>query len=358
MARPHTTEGEAVENGVLESGVLEDEAHERGAGGTRSWLLVAFPDPSQTGIFRRALAISLAIFVVEYVVEVWWLELPHWQSQESFVADPGVIGSAIGLVFGLTVLGQWGARYVERWEVVRPAFDVSREQYDRTVRRALDDVYGRDHVPFLLFVGVQLAVYSQFGDALPAGYLHVGVGHFVIVAAVYRFYRHTLAVDRVSQLDLVDLDRARPILSELADFSVIVCLYWFAALSAVAWYFLDASGAGRDVTVFYLLVLLALAAVGVLVFLIPVVQLHEALKRAKQAERRAIAASYDRLFEAWRVDDLERDPSVGLDLLETRRELLEARSTWPYRLASAGKVAIGAVVPTLLSIIKTLGLTG
>lgn len=337
-ARAHETEAEPVESGA------------------RSWLLTVFPDASRTNIFLRALAGSLLILGVEYVLEVLVLDLPYWRS-EDFLTDPGVPLAAIGMLFALNTLGQWGTRYIRLWEDVRAAFDVPDATYRDAVQHALGDVYGRDYVPFALFVVVQVVVYSRFGDQLPAGYLHVGFVHFFAVTAVYYFYRHILVIHDLGQLDLAALPSARPTLAEVADFSVVVALNWFAALSALAIYLIQFTDLQRGVIQFYALGLLALVVVGLLMFLIPVVQLHDALKRAKWRELHAISQEFDVIYQNWKAGTLESDPAVGFDILESRRDTIEARSTWPYRLVSVGKLLLGAVVPTLLSVGRALNLT-
>lgn len=318
-----------------------------------SWLLRVFPSATQTSIFLRAVSISVAILGVEYLLEVVWLNLPYWQQQDSFVADPGVPLSGVGLVFSLVLLGQWGTRYIELWGRTRPAFDVSDQRYDEAVRRNLDGLYGRDHVPFLLFAVIQVVVYSLFGSELPAGFLHVGFLHFFAATALYSFYRHLVSIHHVSGLNLVGINRARQTLSEVADFSIVVCLNWFGALSAGVIYFWVFTEHERMVVLFYLLMILFFVAIGVLLFVIPVIMLHQALVRAKQEQLHDIEKEYEALFEAWREGDLENDPSVGLDILETRRGILEASSTWPYRLVSVAELAFGAVVPTVLGILQT-----
>jgi len=335
------------------------------------WLLRAFPESSQPRITLRAVLASAAILGVEYLVEVVWLDLTYWRSYDSFLADPGVQLSALGLVFTLMLLGQWGARYVELWATVRPAFDVPDERYEAVVRRDLHALYGRDHVPFVLFAGFHAGVYALFRDALPAGYLHIGFLHFFAVTALYYFYRHTVTIRRVTDLDLVDIPRARAVLSAVADFSVVVCLNWFAALAfllAYVRFFLDGGLDGLesvaldafagDVASFYTLVGVFLVVVGILLFAVPVVLLHEALAAEKRERLRSIDAEYEALFEAWRDGDLDRDPSVGLELLDARRQNVEARSTWPYRLVSVGQILVGSVVPTALAVARELGFGG
>lgn len=339
-----TTHARALETDV--------EAVESGA---RSWLLTVFPHASRTSIFLRALAGTLLILGVEYVVEVLVLDLPYWQSGE-FFTDPGVPLAAIGMLFALNTLGQWGAHYIRLWEDVRPAFDVDDTTYRHTVQQALGDVYGRDYVPFALFVAVQLGVYAGYGDQLPAGYLHVGFVHFFAVTAVYYFYRHILAIHDVAELDLADIPRARLTLAAIADFSVVVALNWFAALSALAIYLLRFTSMERGVIQFYSLGLLVLVVIGLLTFVIPVVQLHETLKRAKWRALHAIGTEFETLYRDWEDGTVPGDPSVGFDILESRRQTIQAHSTWPYRLVSVGKLLLGAVVPTLLSAVRTLGL--
>lgn len=322
--------------------------------GSSSWLLEVFPDSSQRSIVVRALAISVAILGVEYLVEVVWLGLPYWQQHRSFLADPGVPLSAFGMVFALIVLGQWGGRYVELWERARPAFDVPPDEYDARVRRSLDGLYGRDHVPFVLFVVLQLGVYSLFGSQLPAGFFHVGFLHFFAVTALYNFYRHTVIIEQVSELPLVEVDRARPTLATVADFSIVVSLNWFAALSALAVYLWVFTALQRGVILFYASSLLVLVGVGVLVFVIPVVKLQEALARKKREQLRSIDAKFEALFESCNAGDIDGDPSVALEILETQRATIEATSTWPYRLASVGQLVIGSVIPTALSVVQTV----
>ncbi len=332
------------------------------------WLPRAFPEPSQPRIVLRAVLLSAAILGIEYLLEVVWFDLEYWRQYDSFLADPGVPLSALGLVFTLVLLGQWGARYPELWAEVRPAFEVSDERYDAAVRRNLAALYGRDHVPFLLFAVVQVGVYGVFPDALPAGYLHVGFLHFFAVAALYCLYRHAVTVARVTELDLVDVARARPTLSEVADFGVVVGLNWFAALAFLlvyVWLFIPpgfeeglTGSLTVDIGLFYGLVGLFLVVVGLLVFVVPVVLLQKALEREKFERVRAIEAEYDALFEAWDEDGLAGDPSAGLEILEKRRRNTRARSTWPYRLASIGQLLAGSVVPVALSVVQALQALG
>ena len=339
------------------------------------WLLRVFPEPNQSRIVLRAIAISALILGAEYLVEVVWLDLPYWQQWE-FLAEPGVQLSALGLVFTLVLLGQWGARYVELWDEVRPAFETPAEdeagerderderrgnaegEYDAVVGRNLLALYGRDHVPFLLFAGVQAVVYGLFRSELPAGFLHVGFLHFFAVAALYCFYRHVVTIREVTELDLVDVAGARPVLSEVADFGVVVGLNWFAALSLLVAYVGFFVGLERGIGLFYALAVFVLVAVGLLIFVVPLVLLHEALAAAKHERLRRIGDDYEDLYEAWRENEVEGDPSVGLDILEKRRRNVEALSTWPYRLASLGQLALGSLVPTLLSVVQTFGLGG
>jgi hypothetical protein len=322
------------------------------------WIPRTFRSSSQSRIVLRAVLASAVILGAEYLLEVVWLDLPYWHRWESFLADPGVQLAALGLVFTLTLLGQWGARYVELWADVRPAFDVPDEEYDAVVRRSLVAFYGRDHVPFALFALVQIAVYGLFRGELPAGFLHVGFLHFFAVTALYCFYRHTVTIQRITALDLADVARARPTLSRVADFSVVVGLTWFAALSALVAYVGFFVGLERGIGLFYAAAVLVLVFVGLLTFLAPVVLLHEALSAAKQERLRRLDAEYEALFWDWRAGDLDRDLDSGLDLLEKRRRNVEAISTWPYRLVSVGELALASLVPTTLSLVQTLGLGG
>ncbi|MEF8876049.1 MAG: hypothetical protein V5A60_04970 [Haloarculaceae archaeon] len=338
--------------------------HDRKSATHAGWLLRVFPEPNQRSIVLRAVLLTGVILGLEYLVEVVWLDLSYWQEWDPFFTDPGVPLSALGLLFTLVLLGQWGARYPALWAEVRPAFDVPDPRYDAVVRECLGALYGRDHVPFLLFAVVQVGVYALFPAALPAGYLHVGFLHFFAVTALYCGYRHVATIQRVTDLDLVGVSRARPTLSAVADFGVIVVLNWFAALALLLVYvgfFLRPGLASGpldalmvDVGSFYALAGLALVAVGVLLFVVPVVLLHEALAAAKRDRLHAIETEYETLFEAWREDDLDGDPSVGLDLLEKRRRNAEARSTWPYRLVSVGQVLLGSVVPAAVSVAQAL----
>lgn len=317
-----------------------------------SWLLRVFSSPSQTGIFLRAIVISAAILGVEYLIEVVWWNLPYWQDEDLFITAPGVPLSGIALVFSLMALGQWGTRYVELWERARPAFDVPDERYDATVRRNLNGLYGHDHVPFLLFAVGQIGIYSLFGSELPAGFLHIGFLHFFAVTALYSFYRHLVNIGHISSLHLVDINRARQSLSEITDFSLAVCLNWFAALSAGVIYFLFFTKLDRGVDLFYVLFIVFLILVGLLLFVIPLVLLHEALTRAKQKQLHDIKQEYETLFEMWREGALADNPSVGLDMLQRRREMLEASSTWPYRLLSVAQLLLGAAVPTAIELLQ------
>jgi hypothetical protein len=336
--------------------------HDRESATDAGWLLRVFPEPSQRSIVLRAVSLTGVILALEYLVEVVWLDLSYWREWDPFFTDPGVLLSALGLVFTLVLLGQWGTRYVELWADVRAAFDVPDERYDATVRPSLRALYGRDHVPFLLFVGVQVGVYRLFPGALPAGYLHVGFLHFFAVAALYCVYRHVLTVRRVTDLDLADVARARPILSEVADFGFVVGGNWFLALASLLVYvrlFLLISGwkgalsavTVVDIGTFYALVGMFLVAVGLLVFVVPVLLLHEALAAAKRERLRHIEAEYETLFEDWNGGDLEGDPSAGLEIIEKRRRNAEALSTWPYRLASLGQLVLGSLVPTAVSVV-------
>lgn len=318
------------------------------------WLLRAFPEPDQPHILLRAVLGTAAILAVEYVVEVVVLNLEYWQRNGPYFTSPDILLSAFGLAFALVLVGQWGARYVELWEEVRPAFDVPDEQYDTVVRRSLEDMYGRDHVLFLLFAVVQIGVYTLFGSELPAGFFHVGFFHFFAVTTLYAFYRYTDAIGRVTDLDLVGLVEARSTLLEIADFSVAVCLSLFAALAAlVVWigFFLELN---RAVDLFYASVVLFFVGVGLLAFIIPVMLLHEALAEAKRERLNSIYDDYDSLFRTWKEGDLDGDPSVALDILETRRQNTEALSTWPYRLVSVGKLALGSVVSTAISVLQAV----
>lgn len=321
--------------------------------GSSSWLLRIFPGSSQLSILLRAVTASVGILLLEFLVEVLLLDLPYWKSPEAFMSDPGVILGALGLVFGFILLGQWGERYIELWKIVRPAFDVENEEYRAAVRRNLDNLYGRDHIPFLMFVVVQVGVYGVYGHELPAGYLHVGFLHFLGVTALYSFYRHTVTIRSVMEMPLTDISRARSILAEIADYSVAVCLNWFGALAAVSIYIGFFMGLNRNIGVFYAILIAFFVAIGLLVFAIPVVLIHEALVEAKSQRLRELRQEYDTLFDEWQTDTLAGDPSVGLEILETRRRNVETLSTWPYKLASVGKIAVGSVVPAAISVIQT-----
>lgn len=324
----------------------------------RGWILRAFPSPSQSRIVLRAVLASTAILGAEYLLEVVWLDLSYWHRWDSFLSDPGVQLSALGLVFTLVLLGQWGRRYVGLWAGVRPAFDVSDEEYDAVARRNLGTLYGRDHVPFVLFALVQVVVYGLFRAELPAGFLHVGFLHFFAVTALYCFYRHTVTIQQVTGLDLVDVDRARSILSRVADFSVVVGVTWFAALSILVAYVGFFVGMERDIGLFYAGSVFVLVFVGLLTFLAPVVLLHEALAEAKLERLRRLDAEYEALFRDWRAGELGGELDSGLELLEKRRRNAEAASTWPYRLVSVGELALASLVPTALSVVQTFGLGG
>lgn len=316
------------------------------------WLLRAFPESNQTNIILRALLGSTAIIGVEYVVEVLILDLDYWQDKGVFFTSPDILLSAFGLVFALVLVGQWGARYVELWGVARPGFDVPDQRYDSVIRRNLDELYGRDHVPFLLFVGIQVGVYTLFD--IPAGFFHVGFFHFFAATVLYTFYRHTIAIGNVTDLELVDLVEARSTLSEIADFSVVVSLSLLMALAALVVWVGVFLGLDRTVGLFYAVVILSFVGVALLVFVIPVVLLHEALVEAKRERLSDIYDDYDLLFETWKAGDFDGDPSVALDILETRRQNLNTISTWPYHFVSVGKLVLGSIVPTVISVLQAV----
>lgn len=321
----------------------------------QGWLPRVFPNGSQLSIGVRSVIASAAVLGIEYLVEVMWLDLSYWRKTGAFFTEPGVVLSAFGLVFGFVLAGQWGHRYIELWRTVRPAFNVSDERYATVVGRSLDGLYGRDHVPFLLFIGIQIGVYTLFGNELPAGYLHVGFLHFLGVTALYSFYRHTVAIQSITALELTDIEHARPILSEIADFSVAACLNWFGALAAISIYLGYFMGIEREVGLFYALLTIVFVVVGLLLFIIPIVLLHDTLAEAKRDRLRELQQDYDTLFAEWRDGSLEGDPSVGLEILETRRRNIKSISTWPYQLLSIGKLALGSVIPPLISLVQVLG---
>lgn len=347
----------------------------------RGWLLRVFPKSSQSSIALRALVLSVAILGLEYLVEVEWRAFVHLEYYTDFwggytflqfLADPIILSSWVGLIFTLILLGQWGTRYVELWEEVGPAFDVSRGQYDAEVDRNLVALYGRDYVPFLVFALFQVVVYWLFRWGIPAGFFHVGFLQFFAVTVLYCCYRHTVTIRRVTNHDRVGVADARPVLTKIADFGVVVGLVWFAALTPlVVWVTLAmlfvAPAAITDfladptaaVWLFYALVVLFLVIVGILIFCVPLLLLHEALAAAKHNRLRRLDTEYETLFEAWRTDGLEGDPSVGLDILEKRRRNVETQSTWPYRLVSTGElllVSVSAIVPVTLSVVQAFGL--
>lgn len=316
------------------------------------WLLRAFPESDQTNIVLRALLGSTAIIGVEYVVEVLILDLDYWQNKGVFFTSPDILLSAFGLVFALVLVGQWGARYVELWGTVRPVFDVPDRRYDSVIRHDLDELYGRDHVPFLLFVGIQVGVYTGFD--IPAGFFHVGFFHFFAAMILYTFYRHTITIGNVTDLELVDLVEARSTLSEIADFSVVVSLSLLTALAALVVWVGVFLGVDRTVGLFYAVVILSFVGVALLVFVIPVVLLHEALVEAKRERLGEIYDDYDLLFETWKEGDVDGDPSVALDILETRRQNVNTISTWPYHFVSVGKLVLGSIVPTVISVLQAV----
>lgn len=184
---------------------------------------------------------------------------------------------------------------------------------------------------------------------IPAGFFH-----FFAATTLYTFYRHTIIIGGVTRLELVGLVEARSTLSEIADFSVVVSLSLLTALAAlVAWVGLFL-GVDRAVGLFYAVAVLAFVGVALLVFVIPVVLLHEALVEAKRERLSDIHGDYDSLFETWKAGDLDGDPSVALDILETRRQNVNSISTWPYQLVSVGKLALGSIVSTAISVLQVV----
>lgn len=347
------------------------------------WLLRVFPESGQSSILLRAVILSVAILGLEYLVEVEWRLLDYWPEHNpssywlsrgfhdlsGFFSSPDIVLSAVGLVFTLTLLGQWGARYVELWEDVRPAFRAENEQYDAVIGRNLAALYGRDYVPFLVFALVQLGVYGVFHDGLPAGFFHIGFLQFFAVMALYLFYRHTIMIREVTAFDLVGVARARPTLTRVVDFGVVVGTIWFVALTPLAVWLVVFLGVGSEnstltdlsfgrITVtaelFYGLMVLFLVVVGLLIFTVPMILLHEALAAAKHERLQEIGADYEALFEDWREGNLGDDPSIGLDILEKRRENAEALSTWPYRIVSVSELVFASIVPAALSLVKVI----
>lgn len=318
----------------------------------RSWLLLAFPVSSQWKIAGSALLITLGILALEFVVEVLLLDLPYWQGYDTYLHDPGVPLSAIGLFFALTTLGQWGQRYIELWARVRPAFAVRSDEYYSVVLGGLGDLYGRDYVPFAWFVVVQLVVYSAFGPALPAGFIHIGFLHFFAVSAVYSFYRHVELIKRVDHLNLYELNHARQTLSAVADFSVWVAFFWFAALSALAVYIVILGVPSRAVTLFFIAMLVVLIVLGFLAFFVPVYMLHRVLANGRSEQLRHINQQIANLLERLRDGKAGPNASTELDILEIQRTTIKESSTWPYRLVSMTKIAIASVFPAVLSVLQ------
>lgn len=320
----------------------------------------------------------------------------RYAGETGYQGEPDFYLFAFGLFFEVLLLSNWSGRYPKLWASLNtpptgsetPTFAVSGETYDSVVSRGLSRLYRLD-VPLALFVIYHLFVIQfVFGDKTGVLNLLRLVNLTVVdlfgVFIVYLAVCHLLLLRDVFALPVADVDVALERVETVVDLSVVVAVQWFLALTVQSVYVFDlvgvvtqgftslirvlATGTDADtvfpitllevmwqVDVAELLLLVGLLGVGVFVFVSTLFLVHTALAATKRREIRAISREYDRFYDLWEAEAESEDRlSVGLDILERRRESTSATRTWPYNASMLLRLGVSAQLPVISFVANVL----
>jgi hypothetical protein len=151
---------------------------------------------------------------------------------------------------------------------------------------------------------------------------------------------------RVTDLPLQEVEVAADRLEPIARFSIFVatCAFVAVVLLLVVYGRLVTTAGGDAASLasfvaeydfFILVVITGLILVGVAVFWVPQIAIHDAIMAAKHDRLAAIEAEYDRLLEQCRATDGSPD-GIGteFDIVEAQRRNAVDIDTWSYNLPS------------------------
>lgn len=341
-----------------------------------SWIIKVFPFRRQSFIVFEALVISLAVFVLGYLISLFDPE-NSW-----YLSDPTFYLGSLGLFFELIILAQWSRRYIDMWARFEAVFANDQQRYTERIHSGLKRIYNR-YTPFVLFLGYHVFVtVFYFGPGpfdLHAAirFIYVTFLNFLAIVAIYSFYAHVVLIRDILRLEISDdIGKAADELKPLADFSLIICVNWFLALSVLVVYFGNITSVQTQVPVYltdlletvittvdyvalaqfgYIILIFFLLCLGLLVFFIPVWLVHVSLQDKKKKRIDDIDQDYLNKIEEWDNKSITSDQAIDdLDVLERKRQYIVGLGTWPYDLPTLVKLVTSAVIPTLLLLIEFL----
>lgn len=302
----------------------------------------------------------------------------------------------VGISGGIVALLWAASAHHELWERVQPCFDVDDGTYQAIVEPLLERAYSgtRITIEFLALLAVVFAWNVGLGNPIPyaiwlpgyvpsnhvllavgpgvdvlsvINYLYGFVGLFVAVAGAHGVRYYLLLTRRVLDLPLRDVETAPERLEPVARLGISVATATFlgAGLLMLVYARLVSMATGvaslafvAQYATFVLVALAAIIAVGLLVFWLPQITIHDALTEAKHARLQALSTEYDALLEACRDEDGSPDYlSTQLDLLNARRDHVTSIDTWSYNLPSLLPVlgsGLATTITWLLSVTNQL----
>jgi hypothetical protein len=334
--------------------------------------------------------VSGAVFLLGYVVAV------SEGLGDDYLRAFSVQFVVLGLFGGLVALS-WTAKYHLRvWERVQICFDVGGRAYRDVVDPLLEQAYSVRRIGIEFLAGLSLVVvwnvillkpipyaiwfegYDPYAnvvfefwlsiDALTViNYLYGFVALFVIVAGTHGVVHFLRLVRRVTDLPLSDVETAAERLEPIARFSIFVATTTFVGvlllLVVYARLVTVADGDLVEITefvaqyaFFILVILTGCIVVGMAMFWIPQMAIHDAISAAKQDRLVAIDDEYERLLETSRSEARSPDHlATQLEIVEARRRNAKEIDTWSYNLPTLLPFVGSGIATTITWLLSVTG---
>lgn len=338
--------------------------------------------------------ISVSVFLLNYVVAL------RAGFSDEYLGSFSMNLILISIFGGLVVL-LWTAKYHLRvWDDVRRCFEVSDQTYHETVDPLLKRAYSVKRIVVEFLFALVLVViwnvvlrnpipyavwfdgYKRFANCLVSSqsmlcvdalsvinYLYGFVGLFVVIAGTHGVAHFLILASRVTDFPLNDVDTAAERLEPLARFSIFVATITLVGIITMLVVYArlltipesDAMELALFVAQYAFFILVVLAGfiiIGLLVFWIPQMAIHNALTEAKQDRLAAINDEYVDLLERCRSEAAPPDHlATELEIIEARRHNAKEIKTWSYNLPTLLPFfgsALASVITWLQGVMKTL----
>jgi hypothetical protein len=339
------------------------------------WLTRALPQ-STRGTLLTAGAVAAGLYVSGFVGAVL-------SGQSGYTQETDFYLYALGAFFEVVLLCNWSARYPRLWQALdaraggsERLFDVPADRYREVVDRGLRRVYRLDG-PVALFVLYHLFIMLVLFQG--GAFDHIRHWNLVVVNllgafAVYLFFGHLLLLRDVVALPVTDVDAAADRFEAVIDFGLLVIVEWFPAVTVLFAYVFETLygavsggdrlwasfltvllGGGPSGATAELLLLLGFTVLGVVAFVVTLLQVHTGLAAARRRELRAIRREYEEFYELWKAESESTERlATGMDILERRQASVKAARTWPYNASMVLRLGIASQIPVLSLVARVL----